>query len=318
MTRYITMTRSITLLDWNVEGGIHWEEAASWMAAQRPDVVFRQELRIRYAQAEARRLGMMCHLGISRANMDRDNPKENAVFLRGDGPLDFFAEHPQSWAPWYAPAHVTVKTRDRDGTLSPRKMALVSGHACHWSPLHRLVEAQWCSTLAQYGQLAIQWWDWNSYREGERDSASWEGYEDHAYVANRTYLQGGQRITDDRPDRELRAAGYVEIARFAAEHRGQPEALRPASGYRERPGRPAGRRYCVDRGYLTAELAPAIVSAEVCDTPRLRQISDHLPHLARLDYDTVRDILHRSSPAYQPPTEEAPLTPVLDQPPASA
>jgi hypothetical protein len=41
---------------------------------------------------------------------------------------------------------------------------------------------------------------------------------------------------------------------------------------------------------------------EVCDTPGLRAISDHLPQRATFDTAVLREILHRPTRVYEPNT----------------
>ncbi|WP_411145871.1 hypothetical protein [Streptomyces sp. x-80] len=288
------MTKTITAVNWNVEKGLNWEEATDWIRGQAPDILFQQEVQPGQLDVQCERLGMDGYLAVHRPGSTNDN----AIFLKPDGPLAFDEEYQQNWAPWHAPANIAIRLRDRDGSLSPRPISCVSGHACYWSADHRLTEAQWCSTLAKPGWLAIHFWDWNSYRIGE--GGPWEGYEDHAFVANRTYFDNGRRHTDDRPDREMLAAGYIEMARHAADHLGQTGAMNASSGYRDHPGRPPGTRYCIDRGYLSAELAPALTRFTVCDTPELRRMSDHLPLRTELDVAALRTILHRPTAMYLP------------------
>jgi len=285
---------TITALNWNLEKGINWEQGAAWIGEQDPDILFQQEVQPGQLSDQAERVGMDGYIAVRRPGSNNDN----AIFLKRGGPLVFVEEYAQDWAPWHAPANIAVKFRDANGTLSPRQISCVSGHACYWNPEYRLTEAKWCSTLAKPGWLAIHFWDWNSYRIGE--GGPWEGYDDHAFVANRTYDEGGRRHTDDRPDREMLTTGYVEMARHAAQHLDQPDAMNASSGYREHPGRPPGPRYCIDRGYLSAELAPALTGFTVCDTPHLRQLSDHLPLRAEFDATALRAVLHRPAAMYQP------------------
>ncbi|MCA1223259.1 hypothetical protein, partial [Streptomyces sp. 8L] len=35
---------TITALNWNVEKGVNWEEAAAWVQEQDPDILFQQEV----------------------------------------------------------------------------------------------------------------------------------------------------------------------------------------------------------------------------------------------------------------------------------
>lgn len=286
----------VTMLNWNLEKGINWREGADWVRGQHPDVVFLQEVQPGQLRRIGRRLGMKGYLASHRPASTNDN----AIFIRRGGPFAVVAEYPQEWAPWHAPANIAVRLRLPGGGLSDRQISLVSGHGCYWSPEYRLAEAKWCSTLAKPGWLAVHFWDWNSYRVGE--GGPWEGYEDTAFYVNRTSLNdAGVRVTNDRPDREMTDAGYVEMARYAAAELGLPEAMRPSSGYRTHPGRPTDiPPYCIDRGYLTAELAGALTHYEVRDTPELRAMSDHLPLVAAFDHAQLSAILHRPAEVYTP------------------
>ncbi|MEU7159217.1 hypothetical protein AB0A98_22680 [Streptomyces chrestomyceticus] len=66
------------------------------------------------------------------------------------------------------------------------------------------------------------------------------------------------------------------------------------------PGRPSGPRYCIDRGYLSAELAPALTGFKVCDSAELRLLSDHLPLHTTFDTAALRTVLHRDAATYTP------------------
>ncbi|MET9861933.1 hypothetical protein ABZY93_21950 [Streptomyces smyrnaeus] len=281
---------AITAISWNVEHGRAIDQAAAWVRQQEADIYFAQEVQPGQCDLLADLLDMDGYTAAHRPG----STHSTAIFLKRGGPLAHGETHSQQWwAPWHAPANVTVRVRDTDGTLSPRQISCVSGHACYWSSTNRLIEAEWCATLAKPAWLAMHFWDWNSPRAGE--DRPWGGYEDRAYVAARTYYEGGERRTDDRPDRQMLAAGYVEMARHAAQHLDQPEAMRPSSGYRKHAGRPDVPPYTIDRGYMSAELAPTLVSYTVCDTPELRRLSDHLPLRAVFSTAKLRSILHRSA-----------------------
>jgi hypothetical protein len=290
--------KAITAVAWNIEKGKNLAQAAEWIRAQAPDLFFMQELQPGQLDTIGDLLKMTGYAAAKRPGSNNDN----AIFLRPDSPLVFVEEHKQDWAPWHAPCNITVRLRDADGTLSPRQISAVSGHACYWSPTIRQIESEWYSTLAKSGWLAMVFEDSNSYRKGE--GGPWNGYTghaDYAFYANRTYqADDGSRRTDDRPAEQMRAAGYVEIAHYAAKYLALPDALRPTSGYRDNPGRPPAAPYCIDRGYLTPELAPALDHFEVCDTPELQQISDHLPRLAIYAHDRLHTILHRPARVYEP------------------
>lgn len=288
------MSGTVTALNWNVEKGINSEAAARWVREQRPDLFFQQEVQPDQLTRLSDLLDMDGYIAVPRPGSSNDN----AVFVRRSGPLVCTEEYPQAWAPWHAPANIAIRLREADGTLSPRQISAVSMHTCYWDPKHRETEARWCSTLAKPGWLAMLFGDWNSYRVGT--DIRWDEYTDRAFVANRTYAHNGRRHTDVRPDRELLAAGYIEMARHAAEHLDQPEALAPTSGYRGHPGRPSGHRYAIDRGYLSAELAPTLTGYALCDTPQLRNLSDHLPLRATFDLARLREVLHVTPAMYRP------------------
>ncbi|MER5985778.1 hypothetical protein [Streptomyces sp. NPDC001787] len=285
---------TITAVNWNLEKGINWKEGAAWIRSQCPDIYFHQEVQPGQLDQLSELLGMDGYIAVPRPGSSNDN----AIFVRRGGPLVCTEKYPQAWAPWHAPANIAVRLRDSDGTLSPRQISCVSVHACYFSPELRIVEARWCTTLAKPGWLAMLLGDWNSYRVGT--DIAWERYTDDAFAANRTFEENGCRGTDIGPDRELLAAGFTEMARHAAENLRQPNALAATSGYRDYPGRPAGTGYCIDRGYLSAELAPALTSFMVCDNPDLRRLSDHLPLRAEFDATELRAILHHPAAMYQP------------------
>ncbi|MGW7521789.1 endonuclease/exonuclease/phosphatase family protein [Streptomyces sp. NPDC054796] len=285
---------TVTMMGWNIEKGVNWRAAVAFIREIGPDIHFQQEVQPGQLQEQADLLNMD---GYPATPTSRISTNNNAIFLSKTGPFACAETYDHPWAPWKAPANIAVRLRAKDGTLSPRQLSLVCGHACYWSSDIRMIEAQWCSTLAKPGWLALHFWDWNSYRAGE--GGDWQDYTDHAYVANRTYQDNGTRHSDDRPDREMLAAGYIELARHASEHLGQPEAMNPTAGYRTHHGRPPGL-YCIDRTYMSGELAPALTHYEVVDTPHLRRLSDHLPTIATYDLDTFHAILHRPTRLYTP------------------
>lgn len=295
MPRSPESSKTLTMVNLNVEKGINWRQAADWIRDQAPDILFMQEVQPGQLRRIGRRLGMKGYLAAPRPGSSNDN----AIYVKKRGRVVVVAEHKQASAPWHAPANIAVKLRGADGRLSDRRISLVCWHGCYWSPEHRLSEAKWCSTLAKPGWLSIHFGDWNSYRIGE--GGPWDGYEDKAYYVNRTYIDGnGERRNDDRPDREMLDAGYVEAARYAATQLGLADAMKGTAGHRNYPGRPDAPPYCIDRGYLTDELAPALVHFEVCDTPDLRDMSDHLPLVAIFDYEVLSAILGTSTEIYTP------------------
>ncbi|QCX77845.1 hypothetical protein C9F11_21065 [Streptomyces sp. YIM 121038] len=279
------MTHPVKIINWNVEHWSRWQDAADWVRSQEPDLFFAQEVQAEQLDKISKRLGMEGYLA---AQVGR-SPNENAIFVRPNGPFLFHEEHFQTWAPWHAPANITVWHRGPDGIVGQHPISLVSIHTCYWSADVRLIEAHWCSTLAKPGWLAVIFGDWNSVRTDT--TINWRHVGDAAYYANRTYLQDGKRHTDDRPDREMLAAGYLDLARYAAE-RGELEALAPTAGY-GRPKHLQGGEQAIDRGYASRLIAEALTGYEVCKSDELERISDHRPEIALFDQDKLQSATNR-------------------------
>jgi hypothetical protein len=198
----------VVAVSWNVEKGANLPAAAAWLHEVGPDVFFMQELQSGQGEIITELTGMTGHVAAPTAK----SSNFTAVFLRPGGPLVFDEEYPHPEALWLSPANITVRLRGSDGVLSPRRISLVSAHLCYCSTGIRLLEAQWMTTLAKPGWLAMVFGDWNSYRTGE--GGPWDGYADKAFVANRTRrAPDGSRVSDDEPDRAMTDAGYVELAR---------------------------------------------------------------------------------------------------------
>ncbi|WP_344462718.1 endonuclease/exonuclease/phosphatase family protein, partial [Kitasatospora kazusensis] len=276
----------LRIVSYNIEKGKHLDDACRWLAEYGPDVVLWQEMQPGDLHQVGAQLGMHGYA----AAVAGGSRNDNVVFVHDDGLLMVDAEYLHPWAPWHAPANVTVRLRRPGGAVSPRALALVSEHSCYYSATIRQREADWYSSHAQPGRLVIVGGDWNSFPDGEGPSAEeWAAVADRAYFANRTYETApGVRVSDERPDRTLTTVGLVDTARYARDKLGQSEATAPTAGYR-RPDQGALRR--IDRIYASGELAPAIVRASTIDTPELRTVSDHLPVELVLDLEALEQVL---------------------------
>lgn len=282
---------TLTIVSWNVAQGKHALAAAELVASWNPDVFCQQEVQPDQVGELADVLGMDAYP----AAPTKGSRNNNVIFLKRDGPLAFDEDHPQGWAAWHAPANITVRYRDPDGKLSPRTLSLVCEHSCYWSAAIRLREAEWYHTLAKPGWMTIGIGDYNSYRKGSGPTTEeWEQYTDRAFYANRTYVTAdGIRRSDDRPDREMLDAGYSELARVAVERLGvsPKKAMKPASGYRQWPGRPPNTAHGVDRGYHTSNLDDALKGFTVRVTKKTRRMSDHSPLIARYRAARIRALM---------------------------
>ncbi|MFH0246126.1 endonuclease/exonuclease/phosphatase family protein [Streptomyces sp. HK10] len=272
----------VRILSWNIEHGRAVKEARRWISrlSAEPDVVCVQELR----PGDEELLQEPWGTGYV-AEPRPGSSHANAIFVREDGDAAFVVtdafDHPAVLG--HAPANVAVRLRGPDGSLSDRALSLFCIHASFNSPATRLIEAEFLNRFAQPGWLTVVMGDFNDAPAGT--VVDWDEVTDRAFYAHRTYpLAGGERPTDDRADRTLRAAGYIDPAAWAAEHlRLEKDPLAPTAGYR-RPDQGGLRR--VDRAYVTGPLAPAICGYWVGDRiedPELEDISDHLPVMLELD-----------------------------------
>lgn len=280
----------VTLVSWNIKKGERVDAACDWINEQNPDVVLWQEMQANdflHAQARLRMRGYPAAKTSTSGN-------DNVIFLHDDGLFAVTDEHLHPWSPWHAPANVSVRMRGDGAQLSPRTLSLVCEHSCYWSADHRKHEADWYTTLAKDGWLAIGAVDWNGYPEDEApDDDSWKHVADRAFYVNRTWLaEDGSRRTDDRADLILRAAGYIDAARWATDHLGQTDALTPTAGHGKEKQRQGGPSR-IDRAYLSSELGPAIKHFRIGDTPSTREISDHLPAVLVLRRHVLTTTLNR-------------------------
>lgn len=270
-------TGSLGFLCWNVEKGHYVEKACRWADKQQAEVVFWQELQPDDVEVVAELLGMTAYVAEPRAN----STNCNALFLREGGAFELDTEHRHpATRDAHALANISVRLR-RGDEVSDRALSLFSVHSSYNSPVARLTEAEFLTRFAEPGKLAVAMGDFNSLPAGAE--MDWSKVTDRAYYAHRTYLNcDGRRYTDDRPDRTLTAAGYVDAALWAAKRHGQHRAVTPTVGHRPHKATQGGATR-IDRGYVVDELAPAVTRFQVGKAVELGEVSDHLPLWMELD-----------------------------------
>jgi len=291
----MTIPETVRFLVWNIERGQHTKDALRWISRLPvpPAAVLWQELQPGDVETAEATLGMRAFLAEARPN----STHHNAILLDESGPLALEEEFVHPAVLGHAPANIAVRLRGPDGTLSDRALTLLSVHASSISPTYRLMEAEFLARFADPKWLTLAAGDFNSYPSrspGEGPHAiDWTEVPDRVYYMQRTHQTAAGRDTDDRPDATLLAAGYLDAARWAAEHlHQQHDALAPTAGY----GKP---RQCglrrIDRAYLSGPLAPTLMRFEVCDSDELRSVSDHLPLIIDLDAEKLRQVMKHST-----------------------
>ncbi|MCX4677634.1 endonuclease/exonuclease/phosphatase family protein [Streptomyces sp. NBC_01433] len=279
---------------WNIEadGGRNGERrdfALDILAALKPDVVLQQE-----AKHSRERGGRLLHSAEKRLNLrgflsapnpDVDADIATAVYLRPD--MFHIAEQKPRAKPWWLhPCHVKTQLGD-----CPVPLNFVSFHMCFFDADQRLTEARWLTTLAQDATIGAG--DTNSFpRCSERIALpNWATVSDRAHMVHRTYVdsQGG-RHSDTRPDGALIDAGYVDLARHAADHLGSngKKALDATASFTNaRQGGPQR----IDRGYAAGGLEAALEHVEVIDNEDTRAASDHALLLFRFNRGRLERLL---------------------------
>ncbi|WP_435059065.1 endonuclease/exonuclease/phosphatase family protein [Streptomyces sp. bgisy060] len=284
---------ALRVLVWNVMKGEHLAKAGAYVAAVRPDVWLAQEILPRHVAPFELATDMRCYPAAPATT----SPNDNAIFVRPGGRFEVAEEYAHPDGAWHPPANLAVRDAACREEPGGRRVSLVSHHLCYFSADRRLAEAAWCTTLAKPGWLAIIGGDWNSYPSDAGPAASlWASLladgnpsRDRALYVNRTFEERGTRHTDDRPDRLLRAAGFVDAARYARDELGQDLAMDPTTGHGDLDRQ--GGRWRIDRVYVSQELAPAITDVQVGDASTVGALSDHLPVLLTLDSDKVRALV---------------------------
>ncbi|MFD9072279.1 endonuclease/exonuclease/phosphatase family protein [Streptomyces lasiicapitis] len=284
---------TVTVVVWNIEadGGRNGERrdvAFDVLAALNPDVVLQQEAKhsrergARLLHAAERRLGLRGFLAAPNPGVDADIA--TAVYLR-PGMFHVAEQKPRAKPWWLHPCHVQAHLGD-----CPVPLNLVSFHMCSFDADQRLTEAGWMTTLAGPGMVTIAAGDTNSYPRRAEPIAlpTWKNVTDRAHMVQRTYVDTeGIRRSDTRPDGVLIEAGYVDLARHAADHLDGigMEALAATAGF-DKPHQAGPQR--IDRGYGAGGAASALEHVEVINDKDVRAASDHAPvvyrfHRARLE-----------------------------------
>ncbi|MFB8775805.1 endonuclease/exonuclease/phosphatase family protein [Streptomyces broussonetiae] len=272
------MTDLVTVAVWNIEAdggrnGEHRDLALDVLAGVEPDVVLQQEAKFSRERGSERlhatekRLGLRGFLSAPNPYADADIA--TAVYLR-PFLFDVVEARPRAKPWWLHPCHVVARLGN-----CPVPLNLISFHMCCFDATQRLTETGWLAMHAQPGMVTLAAGDTNSYpRNPERLALpDWDTVTDRAHMVHRTYLDAdGHRRSDTRPDAALIDAGYLDLARYAADHLGQPEALNATAG-QQKPDQGGPQR--IDRPYGAGGLASALHSVEVVDNDDTREATDH-------------------------------------------
>ncbi|MFI6434453.1 endonuclease/exonuclease/phosphatase family protein [Streptomyces sp. NPDC050759] len=270
------MTDLVTAAVWNIKAdggrnGEHRHLALDVLTEYEPDIFLQQEAKFsrergsELVHATEKRLSLRGFLSAPNPYADADIA--TAVYLRPTM-FDVVEARPRAKPWWLHPCHVVARL----GTC-PVPLNLISLHMCCFDANQRLTEACW--TAMHAGAVTLAAGDTNSYpRNPERLALpDWAAVTDRAHMVHRTYLDAdGHRRSDTRPDAALTDAGYLDLARYAADHLGQPEALNATAG-QCKPDQGGPQR--IDRAYGTGGLASALHSVEVVDNDDTREASDH-------------------------------------------
>ncbi|MFH8793863.1 endonuclease/exonuclease/phosphatase family protein [Streptomyces sp. NPDC017941] len=287
----------LTVAQWNIEhdGGEdakRWELAHDVVRTYHPEVFLRQEM-TRSHQYGHRRLHEAEHVLGLRGFITPATPEnQNATGLFLD-PHMFNVDgvYPRTTLNWHPVCNVVAYLED-----CPRPISFASFHLCFYDAETRLTEARRLTTLTKPGMVGLLGGDCNSYPrnpEPRTPLPDWDTVSDRAHMVHGTYLDPqGHRHSDTRPDTELTAAGYIDLARHAADHLGQPHALAATAGH-DKPEQGGPRR--TDRAYAFGGLAAALDSVEVIDTHETRAVSKHSLVLYLFHEDRLRQLLKRTA-----------------------
>ncbi|WP_328876316.1 hypothetical protein OHT76_43235 [Streptomyces sp. NBC_00287] len=222
-------TSTVTVAVWNIEadGGRDGERRAfalDILAEHHPDVLLQQEAKFsrerghQLMHAAEQRLKLRGFLATP--NPDADADIATAVYLRTE--MFQVAEARPRTKPWWLhPCHAAVRLDN-----CPKPLSLISFHMCCFDADQRLTEAGWLTMQAQPSMATLAAGNTNSYpRNPERLALpDWGKVTDRSHWVRRTYLDAdGHRRSDTRPDAALTDAGYQDLARYAADHLGQPD-----------------------------------------------------------------------------------------------
>lgn len=295
-----TDTDTITIAQWNLQddGGPdpseRWHDAHGLLARHRPDIVLRQEAKHSRAHGHRRLHAAEAELEGLRGFLSAPNPGADAdiataVFIRPEL-FRVLDSRPRAKPWWLHPAVVSVQLGD-----CPVPLNIVSFHMSWFSPDLRLTEAQWLTTLAQPGMITLAGGDTNSYPRNPEGLPlpDWTTVTDRAHVAHRTLTDTDGRRSDTRPDEVLTTAGYVDLARHAADHLNHHRALAATAGH-DKTDQSGPQR--IDRAYAAGSLADALTGFEVIDTSDTRRVSDHSLLIYHLNHARLERLL-RQQPA---------------------
>ncbi|MEV0438421.1 endonuclease/exonuclease/phosphatase family protein [Streptomyces spectabilis] len=290
---------TITVAQWNLEhdgglDGAQWEQAHEILRSCRPHIVMRQEMTYSHQRGQ-QRLHAAEHILRLRGFLAPPTPESpNATALFVDPRLfqvDAVYLHRTLW--WHPMSNVLAYFQD-----CPRPLSLASFHLCSHDADTRLSEARRMTILARPGTVSLIAGDCNSYPSKPEPGIplpDWDKVTDRAHRVHRTYLSStGQRHSDTRPDIVLRDAGFEDLARYAADHLGQPGALAPTAG-QCKPAQGGPQR--IDRGYGCGGLDTALEAVEVIDTKGTRAVGDHSLVLYHFNRGRTRRLLREASPA---------------------
>ncbi|MFC8716584.1 hypothetical protein [Kitasatospora sp. NPDC057198] len=254
----------------------------------RPALLTLQELLPDQAQQVGTRLG----LAFVEAPNVRPG-KRNVIFYDPEvfQPSGDWTHYPEEIR--HRPATVRLYLLHPDtGARSRRKLSAASIHANFGNPEQRSDQLRSVlSNMVKDLRLGFISGDWNSWPQG-RAPLTMDNVADRAYALDRSVLgDDGVFRPDDRADRMLTYRHMVWVGGHAATVLGQAGADRPTTEHGPDKDRqripekdlpPAGLGP-IDRTYVTEELLPTLISAEILATPEAQALSDHLPEVTRWD-----------------------------------
>ncbi|MFE9424239.1 hypothetical protein ACFYNO_14875 [Kitasatospora sp. NPDC006697] len=307
-----TTPETVRILGCNVQHGWRRDEAIAFIKSltPAPEIILWQEAQpgdpgkgiASDAEVAAEALGMDAYENVLTPHVRR--PKHNVIFVKRGGVFVHDGTYQHPGAPHQAPANVALRLRLPDGSLSYRRLLLLSGHACYYSAPIRSVEADFVTSVFKHGELGYAEYDCNSYRKGRHPRAL-QSVRDRTFATNRSRLtEAGEFVPDDVFDRKLVNAGLVDVGLWAAQELGQKGADGPTAGWgpdkRDQRAEPVDGEdsdqdpaSAIDRGYAVAELIPALLAAGPIDNAATRAFSDHLPVDSLWRYSGLVEVMDR-------------------------
>ncbi|SEM84148.1 endonuclease/exonuclease/phosphatase family protein [Streptacidiphilus jiangxiensis] len=289
-------------LGWNIQHGLNLDAALDLIeqrtatSGRRPALLTLQELRPEQGGQVADRLGL-----IQIAAPPNTRPGSGNVLFYDP---EVFTPDP-SWTQYpsgirHNPAVALLRMIHPDTrATSFRPIFAASCHASYSDPVLREQQARGLSELAKHERLLLAQGDWNAWPVWGCPS-SLDRVTDRAYAQNRSVLTGaGGFRPDDNADRLLTYNGLVDVGRHAATELRQPGADRATTGHGPDkaaqavpPGDlPPGGAGPIDRTYVSAELVPALLGAEILSGCGVDEVSDHLPQVTRWSVTALWQVL---------------------------